>query len=366
MEKQFINTVDFLADSSFRHWVLHEKEVRSLYWDNWIKANPEKANLLHEAKELVWALEGNAPELEEETENRIWEAISDHIDISDSLDGDDLKTCEEKIGSKPLSRLSQIDFTPLRIAMILLFTGLSAFLILYSSNLSTTDPNLSREISEENWITKVTNKGEKKKIHLPDGSKVTMNSDSELRYKSGFGQYHRELVLKGEAYFEVSSDSLLPFSVQSKNLHTVALGTSFIITSFPDKSKQEVKLFTGKVSVEHKNEDGYLTHAIYLTPGEEALLSNHDFKKVLFDTEKALLWTKGILYFDETPLPELVEILERWYGVEISVSGKGIAESKVTGEFRKDNLENVVKSIAYSSAFDFQIKNKKVMIKLKR
>ncbi|MFD2033834.1 FecR family protein [Belliella marina] len=364
-KKQFRNIEDFLADSSFRYWVLHEKEVRSLYWDAWLKANPDKDELFHEAKELVWALEGNNPELEEKSENRIWDAISTHIEDSNVTNDGNLKPEDGIDDNKQKPWFPSFDFTPLRIAFILIFSGLIAIVTLYSTNLS---PHFSKppgEIPTENWITKTTNKGEKKKIHLPDGSKVIMNSDSELKYKTGFGRQHRELLLVGEAYFEVDYDTLLPFSVQSKNLHTIALGTSFTINSFPEKKKQEVKLFTGKVSVEHKNEDGYLTHALYLTPGEEALLTNHDFKKVLFDTDKALLWTKGILYFDETPLPEVVDILERWYGVEISVSGKGIANSKVTGEFRKDNLENVLTSIAYSSAFDFQINKKKVMIKMK-
>ncbi|MFD2033838.1 FecR family protein [Belliella marina] len=365
MEKQFRNIEEFLADSSFRHWVLHEKEVRSLYWDAWVKANPDKAGLLQEAKELVWALEGNTPELEEDSENRIWDAITDNMEVPDILDGDSLGSKDDKLERESKSFRSVLGYTPIRIAMILIASVISAFLVLNSSNFFPKSNDSLTEVLEDNWVTKTTNKGEKKKIHLPDGSKVIMNSDSELKYKTGFGQQHRELILVGEAYFEVSSDTLLPFSVQSKNLHTVALGTSFTVSSFPDKKKQEVKLFTGKVSVEHKNEDGYLTHAIYLIPGEEALLTNHDFKKVLFDTEKALLWTQGILFFEETPLPEVVEVLERWYGVEISVSGKGIANSKVTGEFRKDNLENVLRSIAYSSAFDFNIDKKKVIIKMK-
>ncbi|MGX7835480.1 FecR family protein, partial [Campylobacter fetus subsp. venerealis] len=227
-----------------------------------------------------------------------------------------------------------------------------------------TPPTTLSEINEETWITKTAKSGEKKKIQLPDGSTVTMNSESELIFKSDFGQQHRELILTGEAYFEVSPDSLLPFSVQSRNLQTIALGTSFTISSYPG-SKQEVKLFTGKVSVERQNEEGDLIHTMFLTPGEEALLNNDEFKKVLFDPSKALLWTKGILYFDNTPLQEVLEILERWYGVDITVSGKGTAINKVSGEFRKDNLENVLRSIGYSSAFEFHIQDKKVIIEMK-
>ncbi len=366
MEKQFENIEDFLADSSFRHWVIHEKEIRSLYWDAWLKANPDKADVLHEAKELVWAMEGNTPEIEEESEDRIWDAIVSNMEDIGSSDSSEPQVPDKVIlteETKPVRTL--LSFPSLRIAMILIISGIGAFMVHQAGSLFMETPKSLSEVPEEQWVTKVAEKGEKKRIQLPDGSIVTMNSDSKLTYKSGFGELHRELDLTGEAYFEVSPDSLLPFRVQSKNLRIIALGTSFTISSFPDKSKEEVKLFTGKVSVAQQIEEESLPNTIFLTPGEEAVWSNQDLNKGLFDPEKALLWTKGILHFDETPFQDVVEILERWYGVEITVLGNETSKNKVSGEFSKENLENVLRSIAYTSSFEFQINDKKVMIEMK-
>jgi transmembrane sensor len=363
LEKQFRDIEDFLEDSSFRHWVLHEREVRSLYWDAWLKANPDKAVIMYEAKELVLALEGNSQELEEEAELRMWDNISTYIDGSDSAQRDDLKSTSGITVRQYKRWLPSFEFSPLLVAVVLIFIALGAFVIVSFSDFTTDPTSPANAEVAETWTIKAVNRGEKKKFLLPDGSEVIMNSASELRYKNGFGEHHRELVLSGEAFFKVKLDSLLPFTVRSKDLYTVALGTSFIISAFPGVGDLEVKLFTGKVSVEYEKEVSM--PKIYLTPGEKASLSNDDLKKTKFDKEKSLLWTQGVLYFDDMPLSEVIEVLERWYDVDISISGKGVENRTVSGEFRKDNLENVLTSIGYSTAFDFQIKNKNVTIKMK-
>ncbi|MCH7408092.1 DUF4974 domain-containing protein [Belliella sp. DSM 111904] len=362
MKKQFENIEDFLSDSTFRDWVLHEKDVKSLYWENWIKSNPDKVEVLEEAKALIWILEGNNATLEEEEANMLWDAIDAQLEEpreGESSKGITINSSKESQNSRFWYFLT---FPSFRIAMILItvFFGSIGFLLLNGNDHFSDQEILQSEA--DFWIEKVTQKGEKKRIHLPDGSKVLLNAESTLKYLPGFGKDHRDLMLEGEAYFEVSSDTLLPFQVQSNDLQTVALGTSFIISAYSSHNTQEVKLLTGKVSVAHQAQNGYLSHVIYLNPGEDAMLSNHDFKKSNFDVENALKWTKGILHFQETPFMEVVEVLERWYGVDISVSGSRLSMSRVTGEFKRENLENVLKSISYSSSFDFHIKGKKVMI----
>ncbi len=104
---------------------------------------------------------------------------------------------------------------------------------------------------------------------------------------------------------------------------------------------------------------------MFLTPGEEASLSPIDFKKANFDIDKALLWTKGILHFDDAPFDRVVGKLERWYGVDITVSGKSGNLPKVSGEFNRDNLENVLNSLSYSFRFSYEIKGEEVSISFK-
>jgi len=79
--------------------------------------------------------------------------------------------------------------------------------------------------------------------------------------------------------------------------------------------------------------------------------------------KKADLWLHGILLFEKSPFPEVVKDLERWYGVDITISGKSNLKGYlVSGEFKKDNLENVLNSIGYSLGFDFEIQGKNVKI----
>ena len=150
----------------------------------------------------------------------------------------------------------------------------------------------------------------------------------------------------------------------SGELTTEALGTSFIVKGYKREEKIQVMLVSGKVKVENDNGPGTGNDLLFLTAGEEALLTSIDFKKTKFNPRTALLWTKGILHFDNTPFSEAIPILEKWYGVEITISGKLGEEPKISGEFNQDTLENVLKSICYAFQCKFQISDKSVLIQL--
>src|SRR5690606_21518010 len=123
------------------------------------------------------------------------------------------------------------------------------------------------EMTEE-WTTKSNPIGQKSIIQLADGSKVVLNADSELKFLDNFGQGHREIYLKGEAFFEVALDSLRPFTVYSGESVTMALGTSFNINSY-DNKKVQIQLATGKVKVIHEDKE---KEPVYLDPGEEVIV----------------------------------------------------------------------------------------------
>ncbi len=193
-----------------------------------------------------------------------------------------------------------------------------------------------------------------------------MNAASEIRYQSDFGQTNRDIWMKGEFYFEVAKDSLLPFRVHSGNLVTEALGTAFTVKAYQEDANVKVKLLEGKVKVkQHEKMTDTKQEALYLTPGQAAFLIGDEFRKDQFKTNKALLWTEGTLFFDDHSFEDVITTLERWYGVEIQVKGAAKAQRRVSGEFNKDNLSNVLKSIAYSFGFEYSINHKKVSIHFK-
>lgn len=350
MDKKFENIEDFLEDDAFRQWVSRGEEVRNLFWERWLKENPDKSNLLYEAKEILVALKEQDEDWAEEDQFRLLMHLNQKIDSAED------NPVVEIHSDRYAVRRSQ--FIWLKVSVILLVMIGGAALI---SEMGLLSEMASEDTQVALWVSKSALPGEKKKLSLPDGSIVILNSGSELRYQQGFGSENRDILLTGESYFEVAKDSLLPFRVYSGAVMTEALGTAFNVSAFPGEEAR-VKLLEGKVKVELQGNDQEENDRVFLSPGEQASAGMEQFGKEKFDRRTALLWTEGTLFFDDQPWKVVTATLERWYGVEITEKGHIPSEVKVSGEFHRDNLENVLKSISYSFHFDFTIQNKQVTI----
>jgi transmembrane sensor len=220
------------------------------------------------------------------------------------------------------------------------------------------------DVEELTAITKLNPRGNKKIISLPDGSTVVLNSDSKLTYGSDFSR-NRIINLEGEGFFEVKKDEAHPFTVITGKISTTALGTSFNVRAYGESSDIQVSLASGKVRVQN-TEDKNL---IEINPGEAVDFSNQlqTFRKKQIDISKVLNWKEGILHFDKVPFHQVILELERWYGVEISLSGtKKVLEYKCTGTFKKhEYLSNVLKVLSYSLDFEYEINENQVELKFK-
>ncbi|WP_200976532.1 FecR family protein [Echinicola sp. 20G] len=217
-------------------------------------------------------------------------------------------------------------------------------------------------LEETLFVTKVNPRGEKTKVTLEDGSVVYLNSESSITYAENFRE-NRKIQLEGEAFFEVTKDQDHPFSVDAKGIITTALGTSFNISTFNKQQKVTVTLVTGKVKLNQKGKSAFLE----LQPGEESHLSIYEkeMEKYTVSVSDRILWTKGILKFDMSSFQEMVEILERWYGVDISFEGTP-NNIKASGEFdQQESLRNVLEVMSKSLEFDFELHNKSVKINFK-
>ena len=107
----------------------------------------------------------------------------------------------------------------------------------------------ARTVRPAEEITLLTAKGNVGEFTLPDGSRVWLNGESRLKYPAEFSGPTREVALSGEAFFEVSKDSLRPFRVNMDNLQVEVLGTSFDAIGYSFGSHQEIILKTGSVKV---------------------------------------------------------------------------------------------------------------------
>ena len=140
-------------------------------------------------------------------------------------------------------------------------------------------------------------------VVLSDGTKVWMNSGSQLTFPVRFCEDKREVSLQGEAYFEVSEDKTKPFYVQADEVQVHVLGTAFNVMSYKDDGQVEVALLRGKVSFD-VSEETYL-----LKPGEIASWERGNQKTTVRkgDVEAIIDWKVGRFNFEDMPLKELTE-----------------------------------------------------------
>lgn len=175
----------------------------------------------------------------------------------------------------------------------------------------------------------VTPRGEKSMVKLPDGSEVWMNANSRLVYNS-FSPNHRQVELKGEAFFTVTHNEKAPFIVRTNECDIKVLGTTFNVMAYDEFGRKEITLLEGKVNV---NIDG---NEQVLKSGQALVLKNHCTQISEVNTLQASLWVDNKFNFKDIPLSELVKRLENWYDVDITVENSTGREVNFTGTFKNE------------------------------
>ena len=158
------------------------------------------------------------------------------------------------------------------------------------------------------------NKGQRAGITLPDGTIVHLNSESKLTYTPDFNGKLREVVLEGEAFFEVTPNKEKPFIVKTSVFDVEVLGTSFNVSVYNDENIVETALMEGKVKLTMQ---GCPSKPVYLTPSQKFIYSRSDRQGTIsiMEGDTELAWKQGILAFNAEPLEEVFRKIERWYGV---------------------------------------------------
>lgn len=216
------------------------------------------------------------------------------------------------------------------------------------------------EIPEISTIIKSNPAGQKSKVHLPDGSIVWLNAESELRYPEKFDSLARQVSLSGEAFFEVARDTNRAFSVTTGAITTTALGTSFNINAYQERNTIQVVLVSGNISIKTSEDDEQ-----YLEPGRGLVYKKDDYSIEVGNYDISLLtaWKDGVLIFEEDDFPGIVAKLERWYGVSITSVGEPLKSIAYSGKFTNEYLNNVLESMSFGRPFTYEIEDKHVTLK---
>jgi transmembrane sensor len=175
-------------------------------------------------------------------------------------------------------------------------------------------------------------------VTLDDGTTIRMNAASKLTLPNTFAKEKRIVRLDGEAYFDVAHDKAHPFIVLTKYFQTTIVGTKFNIRAY-SPIRANITLVEGKVQIQNKK-----SKPLTLLPKEQAsLLSDGHLTKQKTDTDPSLEWQKGVFYFDDVPLIEIMQELGRWYNIDIIFENKKVIQERM--HFVADHSENIQKAI---------------------
>lgn len=200
-------------------------------------------------------------------------------------------------------------------------------------------------------------RGGEYKLTLSDQTVVWLNSESQLTYPVAFKGDTRELQLIGEAFFEVSKDSLRPFIVHTASFDIRVTGTEFNVRSYPDE-ESSATLAEGSIQLE-KNKEVYR-----LNPGQQAYLQGEEVKVKEVNLEEAIAWRHDAFAFKETPLEEIMNELSRWYDVEIFYLNPEVKKLHFTAWFRRNSsLTEVIETLKKTQKINIEVKGKTITVK---
>jgi len=194
-------------------------------------------------------------------------------------------------------------------------------------------------------ISFTVKKDQTKMIQLPDGTRVWVNANSELRYPKTFDGSSREISLKGEAYFDVKPNRLKPFIIHTGNIQTTVLGTAFNIKEDHQLNTVEVTVKRGKVGVANKGKSlGILTRDQQLSVNLNTGINSQ--KKV--NADEVIAWQSETLLFDDITLEEAVLKLQKKYKVKIWFENESLKKCRFSGSTGKgEKLEKILDIIAH-------------------
>lgn len=230
-----------------------------------------------------------------------------------------------------------------------------AFLMLASTALLYFLGIFNAKSDEIIWAENVTQMGQKLILSLPDGSDITMNGDSKLKYPEQFKYNLREVYLEGEAFFQIVHDPQKPFIVHFSNITTTVLGTKFNVNAFKNSEEISVSLVEGKVIVTNKEKNG-IKGNVLLAPKQKLVYNfKDDLSKINeFDYLQEVGWKDNILVFKDEPLDMIFARLERAYGIKFVLQSKSYQNIKLTTKFENSTINTVNEVIKKLTGLEYK------------
>ncbi|MFP4093738.1 MAG: FecR family protein [Cyclobacteriaceae bacterium] len=326
--KDFYTLEELLEDPSFLQYAQAREVPQSGPWHRWRLQHPEQEETIRQALKLLRGVNFNKRNLAPQEIEWAWSQVERKIEQP----------------SLTIKRRPWYYAAAATVSLLLLAT------LVWWAN---------AEFWQETRLQ--ADYGETKTFKLPDGTEVVLNANSSISFhEEEMLSQERKVYLEGEAYFKVvkTKNNASFFVISSQGGVIEVLGTEFNVFS-RDKTTRVV-LEEGKV---HFSAGKKLSER--LEPGDMVEYSGRSGKvqKKKVNARRYTSWRQNRLYFDETSIVELQDILTHTYGVKVEILDKGVMNKKLSGEIASDNLPSLLKAI--SLLFNIQVIQEQNTIYLK-
>ncbi|WP_448548368.1 FecR family protein [Thalassotalea fusca] len=210
--------------------------------------------------------------------------------------------------------------------------------------------------------------GEQSKVSLPDGSEISLNTDTIIEVSYSDDRRLIELI-KGEAMFDVAKDKNRPFVVLSGEKSFTALGTIFNIEQ-SNAQDMELIVTEGRVLIGERQkvvngdflpintERLLVDQSAVVTAGKKSVilnsiqLSNNAASRL--ELEMDLAWQAGALIFNHEPLLHVLEEVSRYSHTQFEVSDPKLLSMSVSGYFKIDDVDGLLMNLKNNLAIDYR------------
>ncbi|MBT1690559.1 FecR family protein [Dawidia soli] len=347
---------NFVDDSRFRAWVRHPHANEDQAWQRWLEENPQQRGTVERARAMVLAIHPVHAETISDAE--IHDEVTQILDI---LDEDARQIVqEEKVSRRPIYWLAIA-------ASVILLLVAGGYIVATRMTSDTVRPAYT---ADNYRIERVNESEEPILITLPDNSSVLLSQNSRILYPKAFGGDTREVMLEGQAFFEVTKNAKRPFYVHAGHLVAKVLGTSFEINTQAPGRQVRVIVRTGTVGIYTDSatpqQDPEQKPNVVLTQNEQ--LTYGDVGQQLQHTRleaaavDALDVPDTYLQFTGTPVAAAFEALEKAYGVTIAYDPAQVVGCSVTARFTDEPFALKLDLICRSIGVRYTLANDRVTI----
>ena len=210
--------------------------------------------------------------------------------------------------------------------------------------LETASPSLSR-LGAPDYVTA---RGERLNLTLPDGTAVTMNTETAIDVVYERDRRFVQLT-GGQAFFDVARDRDRPFVVQAGERTITALGTAFEVRLLDGRFK--VLLVEGTIAVEDAagaaaSGSTRAPEPVVMTSGQEFAAEGTVARVDKANVQRELRWRDGFIEFQDETLASAAAEFNRYATSTIVINDERVATLRVTGVFRTDRADHFVETMS--------------------